>query len=217
MGIALEGPFGANIAPATINVTSSNLGATGALGTCNSAALPLGGSKATLKDVVLDGGEFGIDSYDAATVTLQGCTLRNQVLGILGSGSYQITDTITNNGLGLGVSGFDAAKPVALTMRNTTVSGNHQDGVKISGTVHADLGTAASPGGNTIQGNTAAGLEVLVNNGQPDITAVGNTWNASVQGADSDGHYILVETLSGPIAASAGNNFALAAGASLKR
>lgn len=239
MGIAVAGPFGASSAPATIAVTSSNLGVSGGLVTCNSAALPLGGSKATLKDTILDGGEFGIDSYDAAQVTLQGFTLRNQGVGIIGEGSYQITDTmitgtgtglsighgswslsgvtITGNGLGLSASGFGGSNPVTLTMRNTKVSGNRQDGIRIAGALHADLGTAASPGGNIIQGNTAAGLEVGVDNGQPDITAAGNTWNAGIQGADADGRYILVETLSGPIAASPGNNFVLAAGASLTR
>lgn len=237
VGVAIAGPFGASISPATITITSSNLGVSGS--TCNSAALPLGSSKVTLKDTVLDGGGFGIDSYDAAQVTIQGSTLRNQEVGIIGDGSYQITDTmitgtitglsighgswslsgatITSNGLGLDVSGGAGSNPVMLTMRNSKVSGNRQDGVRISGALHADLGTAASPGGNIIQGNTAAGLDVKVDNGPPDITAAGNTWNAGIQGADADGRYILVETLGGPIAASPGNNFALAAGASLTR
>ncbi|HEX3764917.1 MAG TPA: DUF1565 domain-containing protein, partial [Kofleriaceae bacterium] len=167
-----------------------------------------------------------------------GGMVRSQQTGIGGGGSYQITDTmvtgsstgiiighssslsgvtITNNGVGLAAGGFDAANPVVLTMRNSTVSGNHQDGVRISNAIHVDLGTAASPGGNTIQGNTGAGLAVVSDDGSPTVNASGNTWNASVQGADSDGRYILVETLAGPIAASPGNNFAIAAGSSLTR
>lgn len=49
------------------------------------------------------------------------------------------------------------------------------------------LGTAASPGNNTLTGNQPTQLSVRVADAVA-VSAVGNTWMAS-QGADEDGHY----------------------------
>ncbi|MEO8924447.1 MAG: DUF1565 domain-containing protein [Caldimonas sp.] len=77
-------------------------------------------------------------------------------------------------------------------LRTSTVANNVQDGVLLSqfktGTI--DLGSAADPGGNTFTGNGTAGLQVDVDPlSAGTVNAVGNTWNASQQGADAGGHY----------------------------
>ena len=41
------------------------------------------------------------------------------------------------------------------------------------------------------------------------IDAVGNTWNANVQGADASGHYTTRRTISGGDPNSSGGNFAM--------
>ena len=55
-----------------------------------------------------------------------------------------------------------------------------------------DLGTAASPGNNLIQGNTSSaqtsGLNVNVASGVT-VSAVGNTFAPNVQGANAQGKY----------------------------
>ena len=79
----------------------------------------------------------------------------------------------------------------ALTLRNSTVSNNGAEGgLTLYGSMAADLGTAASPGGNTFTGNTGPQLNSIVTAGQT-VNAVGNTWKPSVQGADANGHYSL--------------------------
>jgi hypothetical protein len=239
IGVAIEGPFDGSAPSPTIDVTGAHINAAGDLGACNSAVLPLGPSVFTLRDSVVEGGFFGIDSYDQARVTIVGSTLRNQAVGFIGGGVYQLTDTmitgmgsallvghgswsltgvtIANNGAGLDFSGSQRSGATTLTMRNSTVSGNRHDGIKIAGAVEADLGTAASPGNNVITGNTAVGLDLVADADQPHVTAAGNTWNAGIQDADGQGQYIIVGTLTGPMAAKPGNNFALATGMSLQR
>lgn len=58
-----------------------------------------------------------------------------------------------------------------------------------------DLGTLASPGANVLQSNnttnTAQESSVRVSLTTGDVVqAVGNTWNASAQGADAAGRYM---------------------------
>jgi hypothetical protein len=55
------------------------------------------------------------------------------------------------------------------------------------------LGTASSPGNNTLTGNQPTQVIVRVAAGVV-VSAVGNTWTASMQGADAQGHY----TVAGP-------------------
>jgi hypothetical protein len=100
-------------------------------------------------------------------------------------------------------------------MRGCSVIQN-ANGVYLFGQVTADLGTTASAGGNTFQGNSQLGVQ-LDGTATGLVHAVGNTWNANVQGADAQGKYT-VATVPGPVAVSNGNNFAIANnGSSLQR
>ncbi len=72
-----------------------------------------------------------------------------------------------------------------------------------------DMGTAASPGNNTITGGTAnVGLYVR---STTNVLAVGNTWKANIQGADASGHYP-ASFVPASAAAVAGNNYGNPAG-----
>jgi hypothetical protein len=63
-------------------------------------------------------------------------------------------------------------------VRNSNVL-NNATGLAFLDTVAVDLGTTASPGGNTFTGNTTVGLQDSLNN---DMEAIGNTWNVNQQG-----------------------------------
>jgi hypothetical protein len=77
------------------------------------------------------------------------------------------------------------------------VSSNTGSGVGLFDGVSGDLGTQADPGGNTFTGNTSTGLQLGLGSQVP-VPAVGNTWNANVQGADAAGHYSPTLQKTGP-------------------
>jgi hypothetical protein len=77
------------------------------------------------------------------------------------------------------------------------VSSNTGSGVGLFDGVSGDLGTRADPGGNTFTGNTSTGLQLGLGSQVP-VPAVGNTWNANVQGADAAGHYSPTLQKTGP-------------------
>lgn len=85
----------------------------------------------------------------------------------------------------------------SLRVRNSRFTGNLLGGIFVYRTGPdqvVDLGTAQSPGNNVISGNnvgqaTATNLELESSGGL--VTAVGNTWDPGVQGADAQGHYSL--------------------------
>ena len=92
-------------------------------------------------------------------------------------------------------------------VRNAFIHNNTLAGIYWSSLAgDADLGTTASPGGNTITVNGTATSNVNLFMDAPFVTAVGNTWNASVQGADAQGMFSGDVLLTGQIV-NAGGNF----------
>jgi hypothetical protein len=61
-----------------------------------------------------------------------------------------------------------------------------------------DLGTVASPGGNTILGATASLTGLYLSVSAVTVQAVGNTWTPNFEGADAVGKY-------SPLTANAGD------------
>ncbi len=108
------------------------------------------------------------------------------------AGSLTITNSSVVNSTSYGIT---IAKGVAFKMRKSTVAGNGSGGGSVGiyiadATAGIDLGTASDPGGNTIKDNGGASYPNLsVSGAAATIQAVGNTWNASTQGADASGHY----------------------------
>jgi hypothetical protein len=83
-----------------------------------------------------------------------------------------------------------------LTMRGCTVANNSQGG-DLGVRAVADLGTVMDPGNNVFN-NSGVGLLIEGGNGTQLIQAVGNTWKP-VQGAGSNGKYVLGTSVPGPI------------------
>ncbi len=84
---------------------------------------------------------------------------------------------------------------------------NNSTGIILSGH-SADLGTAAEPGQNLFD-NVNQGV-VIDNSGNGNlVSAVGNTWKADTQGADSNGHYAPRTTFDGTSPLRNGLNFTL--------
>jgi len=126
-------------------------------------------------------------------LTADGLALINNGRGmyLLSGASPALSLTLSNLTVTGNSAGGITLSNGALTLRNSTVSNNGAEGgLTLYGSMAADLGTAASPGGNTFTGNTGPQLNSIVTAGQT-VNAVGNTWKPSVQGADANGHYSL--------------------------
>ena len=153
----------------------------------------------------------------AEAVTVTGSTISNNTNGMRVYG----TPTTTVNLTGLAYVGnqpsssYDTVVQAgSVTIRNSQFTGSGGVGLIVGGsqsggTATIDLGTAASPGGNTFTGNGLA--NVWFTYGGPE-SAVGNTWDPSNQGADASGHYADGTTVSG---AQTGKNYTTVAGAAL--
>jgi Protein of unknown function (DUF1565) len=99
-------------------------------------------------------------------------------------------------------------------MRNSTVYASKIYGIEYDsdptrpvGSI--DLGTASDPGGNTLLNNVFRNLQVK---GNTTLTAVGNTWNANIQGADAQGSYAAAR-VNGP---QSGDNYYIGSGVSIQ-
>jgi hypothetical protein len=155
-----------------------------------------------IEDVWLTGGDYGISVCEGLTVRTVNAPVRishnrvagircNQPIWLTGSATWPVE--ITHNGEGSPESG-GAVHPTGLSLEYAVVSHNQGPGVKA---VHvtarnsifegnagpgvwasmsgANLGTVASPGGNTLQDN-AINLRVD-GNSSVAVSAVGNCWN----------------------------------------
>jgi hypothetical protein len=98
-------------------------------------------------------------------------------------------------------------------MRNCQVLDNGS-GIDVFAGSTADLGTVASPGDNVFQGNKGVGVFAEA---PGPVSAIGNTWNPNVQGADGTGKYTATAIIPGPVAATDNGNFGISDGSSLSR
>jgi uncharacterized protein DUF1565 len=215
-------------------------------GTCNTAAILSNTNKTlALHDTIIDGGHDGISFGSQAgstQATFTNTTIRNVTNDGLINGHVVLNMTggaLTDNGR----AGMEAAggkwtftnvaiknHPVmgiyiqlsstelgVVTLRGCTLTGN-RDGIYFFDGGRGDLGTAASPGNNVIQGNSGVGLNIDGGPSSPaNITAIGNTWRPNVQGANAQGKYTDGVTVNGPVEPGAGGNFAVNMGWSISR
>lgn len=197
-----------------------------------------------LSDSVLDGGNGGISitpKSPSFQAVLTNTSIRNMKQGALAGGfggvsaAFQMTGGELSNTastaaqIGPGVWTFTGVtfkqnkdftiylQDGSLVMRGCMVTGNG-GGVDVFVDSTADLGTSDSPGNNVFQ-NTGVGLTVESNIGVGGIAvqAVGNTWNSSVQGADVNGKYATVATITGPVTAPSNGNYSVNDGCKLLR
>lgn len=186
-----------------------------------------GSAQLKLQDVTAPG---GLELNPGTRADISGGFLRK----VFNSGTLNLTGTHLSQLVQIGgsatvtgstISNFDSAAVYIsggqLKLRGSTVSGRSNTasanmGILVSNTVGViapDLGTAADPGGNNLSGGNGPGLEV---NAPVQVSVVGNTWKAGVQGANASGQYASA-TVSGPT----GNrtrdfNFYLLAGSSVR-
>ncbi len=134
------------------------------------------------------------------TLVVNGATFTGNVsAGVYfeGGGSFDLTSaTMTGNGSGINTY---PGVPLSIKARSSTFANNTSFGVAVTtvSTLALDLGTAASPGLNTLSGNTTTGIYLVAPAAQSH-TAMGNTWNASVEGADATGKYTAGTSVVGP-------------------
>jgi hypothetical protein len=157
----------------------------------------------------IEAGQIGGDSVKVVgrpLLTLVNTMIRGNYLGGIamnGGGTLSITGgSVDMNG---GVNGrggiwLEGALPFDVSLRDVSVTDNTGPagyaGMWLAGdaTSTFDLGTAADPGNNTLTGNQPTQVSMRVAAGVV-VSAVGNTWTASAQGADADGHYTVAGTL----------------------
>jgi len=140
----------------------------------------------------------GIACHDACNIDLTGGEISENATNDPAASGHTF-----HGGVWMGM----AAKTYQLKLRNMIIVDNKStagsnanssdnSGVTMAGSASSvfDLGTAASPGNNLVQGNTSSaqtsGLNVNVAAGVT-VSAVGNTFAPNVQGANAQGKYQL--------------------------
>lgn len=131
-----------------------------------------------------------------AKLAIVGSDFSENTAGILinGSGALDLSATkIANNQDGVRLS--TSASVGSMRLRNVEISNNSRVGLSIAGNLEGtfDLGNVADPGNNVLTKNATSisnGANLVIT-GAPSVIvlAVGNSWDASVQGADSEGRY----------------------------
>jgi hypothetical protein len=135
---------------------------------------------------ISDNGNTGVDLESGTLITAGGTVVRNNRKGI----ELRFPAVYT------------------LAMRNTQVIDNTSAGLSVvykdGGSF--DLGTAASPGGNTFKGNaTNVTFNGSLTTGDLIVTAIGNNWDPTGNGADSTGHFPAKTTFVAPPSVSGPN------------
>lgn len=156
-----------------------------------------------------------LSGVEVDTMTVGGLELAGDDGGVISILDSNIHDTATY-GLRL-TADAGGDQVLALTVRNTTFTGS-SEGVRLLGAYGSgttwDFGTLAEPGGNTFLATTA-GLAIDLGEGT-FVSAVGNTWLPSQQGADGSGYYSAAPGTSLEQTTGSGPNYAIAYGAVLR-
>lgn len=225
VGSALDARDQSVVAVANATITGNS--------TCSGDLSIMSTASFSLSDSLVAGGGIGIYAQSTSFhATISNTIIRGGLGGFPNlKGSFQMIGGELSNpqgsgaGLGLGTWTFtnvtihqnrDLAfylQSADLIMRDCQVIDNGE-GIDIFQGSTADLGTVASPGGNVFQRNQAVSVfaesPALVN-------AVGNIWNPNVQGADGNGKYTTIATISGPVTGPDNGNYGISAGSSLSR
>jgi hypothetical protein len=169
-----------------------------------------GPAQVTVANSTLQGATEGITNnageYSEPTVTLTNSVLQNfgsNAVHLPHGGSVSVSggQIATNGSAGIRLGGVAApgfyTGVYTLTLRSATLTGNGGSAGDGAGLVLAgaagssfDLGTAAQPGGSTLQGLSASKPALRTSaNAAVTVNAVGNTWTANQQGANASGQY----------------------------
>lgn len=145
---------------------------------------------ATLTNSTFTMNTTGISAGFDSTVdlTLVGGSFNGNMTGVslLSVGTVKVTGTEFSNNANKGLE-LASQKDCKLELRAGRITNNGGPGLNLNCSPSAtiDLGTLASPGGNTLTGNVPS----LATVGGLTFDAIGNTWTPSAQGADATGLY----------------------------
>lgn len=151
-----------------------------------------------------------------AVVVMTGGALTRNMFGIQANGGDWALRgvTVRDNATGL-VFVWRGASFARARLRDCAVRDNRFDGIDADGFM-LDLGTSTSPGNNTLRNAQGVSLSVGQLSGRTtSVSAAGNRWLESVQGADAEGRYAPA-LVRGPVDAGAGHNFRIAADAAIE-
>jgi parallel beta-helix repeat protein len=181
-------------------------GGTQASTVVNTTFLLLGNARLRGIKVTNTGGTGVVLENATAFVEFNTITLNTgDGIALFQGGAAAVTNNVVLSNGGNGIQVYDTGAPV---LRGNDISSNSSEGMRTHDQSVPDLGTPSSFGNNTLQGNGGVGLFHNGNSVPGTISAVGNIWNASIQGANSSGGYA-TSTQTGQVALTAGNNFAI--------
>lgn len=170
------------------------------------------GVTATMQGFAINGSQETI-CIDGATATLTNNTASGSTdiaVWICDNANATLTNNTINNG-GWSVLVADASTTAKL--RGNTINTPTMHSIVVGyatpvPTTAIDLGTAANPGNNIIQGGLGGvGLYLKVVTAGGNVNASGNTWKVT-QGADPQGHYPAGLLIAPGTALVAGSNYA---------
>jgi hypothetical protein len=197
------------------STTIQGIGGSNAVGIDALTTMPLTLDKVTVTDFSGTGIKMDDPGKGVQLVLTRSLFLRNKI-GI-DARSANVHVDISNGSLLEGTDGTILAANIKI--RGSKVFGRNI-GILLTG-MSADFGTVADPGGNTITIDTtnntsASALRISDNVSGLVVSAVGNTWRPSVQGADSQGHYIPGTQVNSSSPLAKGPNFNLSAGTKIQ-
>ena len=190
---AISGSCNATLSNSTItNLSGSGVNTSGTptvtIDTVNvdkGTAITASGGTITVKNGAFTNSGSDAISPGAVTLDITGLTITG--CGRFGIETANATITATNMTIsGCALGGIYSQS--SLKLRSCTIKNNVATGVYGLGSISWDLGTGGTPGNNTFQGNGTTNVDISIISNQT-VNAVGNTWNGSVQSADSSGHY----------------------------
>jgi hypothetical protein len=215
----------------------------------SSAIAVLDGASASIQatNSTLAAASFGVvvDAASSASMVFSGVTVENHLFGGVnceGACALTMSDGHVRGNANFASPGwamygglhFAAGKVHTVNLRNVGVTDNRStlvdgstnlarnSGLTAAGAAGSvfDLGTAASPGGNTFTGNTTGNLTAGINVAAAagvTVDAVGNTFIANTQGANSAGAFVLGTAPCGPtscvVTSGGGANYRVSSGA----
>jgi hypothetical protein len=157
---------------------------------------------------------FVVDNAIAGMYLSYGGTLDVSGGELSGNGNNQETYWGTYGGLRLGGGYTYDVKLRGVALTGTPAFGGLTTAaiqITASAESNFDFGTVDEPGSNVFTGNTRTALELMTGNAAT-VHAVGNTWNASVQGATAQGKYSAPPASQTSVTSGSGTNYIVMAG-----
>jgi hypothetical protein len=192
-----------------------------------------GSAGITISDTEITGCSTAINAILPPTLTISAAKIHDN-LGLAidmttsGNATLSISNSelYNNGGTSTQIHGVMRVSASVLTLKfrgvnvhNNGATYNDYYGINISGALGSvyDFGTLADPGQNTLLGNGVSGAALTIQSPSAlSVPAVGNTWTPNLQGAGTDGKYVVpagaskVLEVNGPVTALSPANYHLA-------